>query len=132
MTHNTPNFDNIDFIRFLNRIILEEAFKMMTEGLPCDNKIDPDSKKEVDKQNPPKWSADEKEKNAQHNIMTHRHRRMWGKDKPATDMLGDIAETELKLEKQRPSSVAQPQKPPPLSEREMELFRSFVESEERE
>ncbi|MDX2073466.1 MAG: hypothetical protein SFX19_03765 [Alphaproteobacteria bacterium] len=129
--NNQQNFDNIDFIRFLNRIILEEAFKMITEGLPCDNKITPGNQQDAQKANDPKWSVEERERNAQRNILIHRHMRMWGKDKPATDTLGDIADTELKIEKYRPSQPErQPNKPPPLDERERELFRELLRRED--
>lgn len=125
MSNNTENFDNIDFIRRLNRIILEEAFRMMTEGVPCDNKIDPNSPKSTEEQNPPKTSVEQRDLNAQRNMIIHRHYRMWGKDTPATDMLSEIASTELKIEKERPSHAVA-EKRPPLSERDIDLLREFM------
>ena len=133
--NNLPNFDNIDFIRFLHNEILKEAFKMMMEGLPGDSKVKAGKTLEKPQELAKKTNATAEEKNwpisaldlwAQRNFLENRHLRMWGEATPMVGMLGDIADTELKIEKQRPSQIGAENSRPPLSEKDIELLRELL------
>lgn len=133
--HNFNNIDNIEFIRLINRAILDEAFKMLTEGLPGDNRLEPGktmqrpvATKPVRNENGEvRVTIKDYDIWGERNTLLNRFARMWGKD-TAVEFLGDIADTELKIEKQRPSgaAAAQENKRPPLSQKDIELLREFM------
>lgn len=149
MTKETDNLDNISFIQYLNRMVLEEAKIAITTDLPGDDEI-PASPVRVEKdkngQNigvsgdnsepvpeaPPKTEEQEINEMLKKNILKRRHR-MYGIKNPLVWVLEKIADTELKIEKQRPSAPAKSKEEPMvLGDKDQAIIKHFIETHSKE
>lgn len=134
MKNDTENFDNIDFIRRLNRLMLKEAEEAIIHNLPGDEII---SKKEhemyrneagQEKIEYYKWlTAEQKAALIEKKKILKRRHRMFGLSNPIVWVLEKIADTELKIAKQH---IAQPEvASPTIDEKDMALVQRFLEKQ---
>jgi hypothetical protein len=126
MTKNNDTMDNIEFIQHLNRLILEEAEKSITDGLPLDNKLSVEDSKKQEEAIGKCSSVAEKERLSVRNAILHRLARMFGKNRGVVDVLEKLADTELKIDKQRPAAPREDHKPVPMDDRDIALVMDFV------
>jgi hypothetical protein len=104
MTNDTQNNhkpDNINYIHFLNRKFLHAINKILSRQLPHDD----DERKQ----------------------MIQEEERLLGGKNSIASALGDVADTELKIEKQRPSNVTAANPPPPLDDNDVKLMRDYTD-----
>jgi len=136
MQKDHETIDNINFIKHLNRLMLEEAEDAIVQDLPGDDLAPPPTTvveghdaagnalaKPV---SDPLSAMREKLAIMKKNIQRRRVR-MFGARKPIVTVVGEIADTELKIARQQPvaATIA-----PSLDQRDLDLLREFVEKSE--
>ncbi len=144
-TDNQPDnqIDNIEKIRYLNSLLLQEAYLLIKEGCADDKSVIQQAvaKKTVAKKKNPA-EAETSDFPDKKITITTRHTQLWGKNEAVVDALASIAETELKIEKQRslPSSGKTSElsenhhskssdSPPLLDEKDIALVRHYLQRE---
>jgi hypothetical protein len=133
MTKDTDNFDNINFIKYLNRKVLIEAEEAMTLDLPGDDKIPPTPVRADDEHAQPfVESPEEQRKDAENQVkkknILKRRNRMYGKN-PLLWAFEKITDIELKILKNR-TPVAIPDAPEPMDEKDIALVQEFLNKQQ--
>ena len=136
MTEQTENLDklnNIALVQYLNRLILKEAYKTITEGLVCDNKIAPGKTKAPKPygQGYKNATLEERLRIAERMLAENKHARMWGKD-TLLAVFDRIANTELKIEKQRGNPPTEEPTYIMLDEKDIALVEHYLERQSEE
>ncbi len=121
MPKYTDKLDNITFIQYLNRLVLEEAEVAMTLELPSETMDEEDEELK-------KTTEYKKARQSKRNILRRRNR-MYGLKNPLVWVFEKIADTELKIAKHQPAS---PQTPPPLDERDAALVQEYLRRNEEQ
>jgi hypothetical protein len=125
MKNDTEKLDNIRFIQYLNRRILEEAEEAILGELPGDrgDGVQPEQRRDdntVVGATPEQLTVDQKKR-----VILKRRNRMWGIKNPIIWILEKIADTELKIAKAQPPELANdPQTP--MDEKDIALMRDYV------
>lgn len=116
MTKDTDNLDNISFVQYLHRKVLEEAEEAMTLDLPGDDQEALPAEAEL--------SPEQKQNKIKKKNIIKRRMRMWLKN-PLLWVFREIVDTELKIDKQRPATNT----PPPMDEKDAELVQHFLDKQ---
>lgn len=123
MTKDTDQLDNIGYIQYLNRRILEEAEEHITGRLPGDAGEGVVPVRADDKDATPPTPA-QLEVSAKRKVILNRRHRMWGIKNPIIWILEKIADTELKILKGRPPASVDA--PPPMDEKDIAIVKDFL------
>lgn len=125
MTNNTNDFDNIGFIKYLNRLVLKEAEEAMTLDLPGDDRIPPEpvTHDPNSSEKPPPKTQKEREDEVKRKNILKRRNRMYGKN-PLIWAFDKIADIEIKLGKHQPP--APPEQKEPIDEKDAALVKHYL------
>lgn len=130
MNQQDNQFDNITFIQYLNRLVLEEAEKAITEELPGDRGEGVVPVRANDDNTVPTPTAEQSKVSADRRAILKKRHRMWGIRNPVVWMLEKIVDTELKIEKNRPTPTSATE--PALTEKDAALVKHYLARQDKE
>ena len=104
MSKNFKDSDNIEKIRQLNSLMLDEAHEVIVHGLPLDNRVEVGHEpKDSERTGIKGTSIADNDLHAERKVRRNLIDRIWGIKTPLYKMLESIAGVEVALEKHRPT-----------------------------